>query len=426
MGTSWSQSLKVDCASNIHPWTKSCLVAAVNNPESLRESLKVYTSLYTISAILSGKGVDYMRTKLWKEIIRSSLFLSSHGCFFCAYICLFRKLLGTFRVLSLGLLPGFCSAFTCILIERKSRRGVLAMYMLNLASETLFKILKDSEYVNDVPYGEVVMFCVATAILMAMYNTNTLPQGFVKTLLDKCFRRKNSAHDDNTTHQDKPEEPDLVAMFKNSALLGGQVFGASWFLHTTYSLVNSIVKIFRKPSTLLSVVRRKDNIRFAAWLSSFVFIYRNMLALLNNYTKSARNTSGAVAGAVAGLSIMFHRKTSYALYVLSKTVELLYTRGMEEGVVPYFKHFDTLLYSCSTAVMLHSLILQPQLMKSQYFTFLDQLSGHKFSQVKRSPLDVFGMESSQVQTNVPNPWIGVKALSAHSKRTLHNLPTAEE
>ena len=46
-------------------------------------------------------------------------------------LLLYRKLLGRFYFLSAGILPGFFSSLAAISIERKSRRGALAIYMLN-------------------------------------------------------------------------------------------------------------------------------------------------------------------------------------------------------------------------------------------------------------------------------------------------------
>lgn len=43
----------------------------------------------------------------------------------------FRKLLGNFYFYSVGLMPGILSSLCAILIERKNRRGALAVYMFN-------------------------------------------------------------------------------------------------------------------------------------------------------------------------------------------------------------------------------------------------------------------------------------------------------
>ena len=44
---------------------------------------------------------------------------------------IFRKILGGYYPLSAGFVPGALCSFCAILVERKSRRGALALYMLN-------------------------------------------------------------------------------------------------------------------------------------------------------------------------------------------------------------------------------------------------------------------------------------------------------
>lgn len=45
-----------------------------------------------------------------------------------------RKLIGSFSYLSTVFLPGFLASLTAILVEKKSRRGTLALYMTNLVT----------------------------------------------------------------------------------------------------------------------------------------------------------------------------------------------------------------------------------------------------------------------------------------------------
>lgn len=47
---------------------------------------------------------------------------------------LFRKLLGHFNVLSVSFLPAFLASYVAILLERPSRRSLLALYVTNVVS----------------------------------------------------------------------------------------------------------------------------------------------------------------------------------------------------------------------------------------------------------------------------------------------------
>jgi hypothetical protein len=52
--------------------------------------------------------------------------------FYFSVIFLFRKLLGHFNVLTVGFLPGFFASCIAILLERPSRRSLLALYVTNV------------------------------------------------------------------------------------------------------------------------------------------------------------------------------------------------------------------------------------------------------------------------------------------------------
>lgn len=47
---------------------------------------------------------------------------------------LFRKLLGHFNMLSVSFLPAFLASYVAILLERPSRRNLLALYVTNVVS----------------------------------------------------------------------------------------------------------------------------------------------------------------------------------------------------------------------------------------------------------------------------------------------------
>jgi len=47
---------------------------------------------------------------------------------------LFRKLFGHFNVLTVSFLPAFLASYVAILLERPSRRGLLALYVTNVVS----------------------------------------------------------------------------------------------------------------------------------------------------------------------------------------------------------------------------------------------------------------------------------------------------
>lgn len=78
-----------------------------------------------------------------------------------------------------------------------------------------------------------------------------------------------------------------------------------------------------------------------------------------------------------------------------KALQLLWNDGVEKGKVPEVKWFIIFLYCISTAVLFHAAIVEPQNLRSSYFKFLYNLSGGRIAVMARTPLDVFGLDTSK-------------------------------
>lgn len=83
--------------------------------------------------------------ELWKavkDVLRSSSFLSVNGFGFMFFLCQLRRLKGNFNYFTLGFIPSVLGCYCAILVEKKQRRPLLALYVANVASETLFRMLR--------------------------------------------------------------------------------------------------------------------------------------------------------------------------------------------------------------------------------------------------------------------------------------------
>ncbi|KAK2570904.1 Transmembrane protein 135 [Acropora cervicornis] len=164
-------STTLSCHELVHVWTPSCTNASAGIFRScFLESLKIYSVLYLVGGILRKAGVKYFTDHYLQDVLRSSLFLGVNGGGFAANICLLRKLLGSFNFTTVVFLPGLISSVVAILIEKKGRRSTLALYMTNLAIETMYNMLKQRQLVKPIPNGEIILFCTATATMMYLYQ----------------------------------------------------------------------------------------------------------------------------------------------------------------------------------------------------------------------------------------------------------------
>ncbi|KAK7107801.1 hypothetical protein V1264_015652 [Littorina saxatilis] len=141
-----------------HCWTPHCVKASTDVAKDVfSEAIKIYGALYLLTALFKRKGWKYYAKKFVPETLRSTLFLTVNGSLFVGLFCVTRQLLGTFYYLSSSFLPAFVAAGTALLLERRNRRGPLAIYITNLAVETGFRMLINRGIVRPIKNGEVGM-----------------------------------------------------------------------------------------------------------------------------------------------------------------------------------------------------------------------------------------------------------------------------
>ncbi|XP_066920429.1 transmembrane protein 135-like [Clytia hemisphaerica] len=390
MPSIFSKFTDVQCDVAGHTWDKSCRGSAFSILiNCLKYALSVYVPLYTASALLNRKGKIYFMKKLYMEIAQSSAFLAANGFFMVVFFCLVRKILGGYYPWSAGFLPGCLSSFVAISIERKSRRGALAVYMLNTAFDTIFNMLKHHGLAKDVPFGEVIIFAAAASALGYMYRTKNLPDGFIKSIIQKGDVRKikqtmivTRSIDESRLH------------FELSAKLAGKSFVVGYGIQTAYNFLMFLVKSKKSIGAFKRALISMDSLRLGGFCGSLVFLYNTIEKLLDRINKGKEGMNSAIAGAVAGCSMVLQRSSYISLYVLSKTLELFYMNGIQKGQFPYIKHFDTILYTLCTGLMFHGAILQPTYLKPTYWNFLIKLTGKRFGDINRKYWDVLGYDSS--------------------------------
>ncbi|GIY33415.1 transmembrane protein 135, partial [Caerostris darwini] len=63
-----------------------------------------------------------------------------NGFLFMLFSCWYRKLMGGIFHFHSAYVPALVASFLAIFIERKNRRSALALYMTNLATESLIRM----------------------------------------------------------------------------------------------------------------------------------------------------------------------------------------------------------------------------------------------------------------------------------------------
>lgn len=97
--------------------------------------------------------------KAVKDVLRSSAFLSANGFGFMGFLCILRALKGNFNYFTCAFIPSVLGCYCAILVEKPQRRPLLALYVANVATETLFRMMR-SRYE---PYTYIILYALASS-----------------------------------------------------------------------------------------------------------------------------------------------------------------------------------------------------------------------------------------------------------------------
>ncbi|KAI4352918.1 hypothetical protein L6164_007125 [Bauhinia variegata] len=164
----------------IHPETNSCLAHNGNAMSAtFKKTFPLYFSLTFVPFVVLHlqKFMDSPLRTLWfavKGAVRSTTFLSAFVGIFQGVICLHRKVTSSDHKL-LYWLAGAASALS-VLLEKKSRRGELALYVLPRAGDSLWNILLNRHVLPNIRNAEVLLFsmCMGGMMYYLEYEPETM------------------------------------------------------------------------------------------------------------------------------------------------------------------------------------------------------------------------------------------------------------
>uniref|UniRef100_A0A2K6SI33 Transmembrane protein 135 n=1 Tax=Saimiri boliviensis boliviensis TaxID=39432 RepID=A0A2K6SI33_SAIBB len=407
-----SKSIPHNCYEIGHTWHPSCRVSFLQiTGGALEESLKIYAPLYLIAAILRKRKLDYYLHKLLPEILQSASFLTANGALFMAFFCILRKILGKFYSWSPGFGAALPASYVAILIERKSRRGLLTIYMANL----------------------VLLFCITAAMYMFFFRCKDGLKGFTFSALRFIVGKEEipthsfspeaayaKVEQKREQLEEKPRRMNMIGLLRKlvdsvckhgprhrcckhyednciSYCIKGfiRMFSVGYLIQCCLRIPSAFRHLFTQPSRLISLFYNKENFQLGAFLGSFVSIYKGTSCFLRWIRNLDDELHAIIAGFLAGMSMMFYKSTTISMYLASKLVETMYFKGIEAGKVPYFPHADTIIYSISTAICFQAAVMEVQTLRPSYWKFLLRLTKGKFAVMNRKVLDVFGTDASK-------------------------------
>lgn len=163
----------VPCAF-LHPQEVSCARFSLRTfLDTAKKTLPLYATLTFVPMIVLQflKFLRYpipMTIRALLSCLRSTCFLALFCALYGSVVCAQRNLVSVDHR-SIYYLAGVISSLS-ILIEKKSRRGELALYVLPRAVDSLYMQLLDRKWMASVPHGDLALFCVAMGGLMYFYK----------------------------------------------------------------------------------------------------------------------------------------------------------------------------------------------------------------------------------------------------------------
>ncbi|KAJ6374658.1 hypothetical protein OIU78_030200 [Salix suchowensis] len=154
----------------VHPGTHSCLAQnAKAASATFRKTFPLYFSLTFVPYVVLHlqKFMDAPARTCWlalRDAVRSTTFLSAFVGIFQGVICIHRKVSTRDHKLVYWIAGGM-SALS-VLLEKKSRRAELALYVLPRAGDSLWYILVNHHLLPNIKNAEVALFCACIGGVM--------------------------------------------------------------------------------------------------------------------------------------------------------------------------------------------------------------------------------------------------------------------
>ncbi|XP_067946961.1 transmembrane protein 135-like isoform X2 [Watersipora subatra] len=421
------QKLRYTCYEFGHTWTPSCRDAAFGVLwSSLKASLKIYSTVYLVTALIKRRKLDYYLHVVWKDILRSTAFLTANAFCFIGTFCSWRKVVGfyCYYFVPVCAIP----LNVCLLhIEPRKRHGMLALYTTNLALETLCNMLTDRGILPRVPFGEVILFSSAMSGFLHLFRTADGLDSFTKRILIFIFGTDELAQDLRPSQEFslaslachipqycKAPLARFLSMrcfmvkharcthrwgcLLNSLEKFLRGFGIGYGLNALLQIPKMIGLLRQGKNPIGQLLSSPGNYSCGLFLATLSSIHQAISCSLRWVRgKTQPNVDGLISGAVAGLSLYFYRSSAVSLYVFIRLIDLLVKRLSTKGWLPTVENGYVYLYTLTTALLFHAAIWSPHNIRPPYWKFMLNITGGKFKEMNRRLIDKkFGTDCSRL------------------------------
>jgi len=155
-------------------------------------------------------------------------------------------------------------------------------------------------------------------------------------------------------------------------------FALGYSIRGAIALVTALVikRLYRNPKKLIqSTLLHNDTIRSGLFLGTYTGTLKGVNCLLRYVRKREDGWNAIIAGSVAGLSMFISKSNEIALYLFARALESIFNALHKRGIVPSFKHGDSVLFAICTSIMFYAFAWEQEALRPSYRKFLFNASG---------------------------------------------------
>ncbi|XP_034486165.1 transmembrane protein 135-like [Drosophila innubila] len=439
-------AINCSCRDYLHPWTSSCVNAAAGIMlTTIPTAFRTYTMVYLFALIVRMRIPTLKDLKRTIEgIFKSTAFLTTNAYGFNLCVCLFRLMLGRFYFSTIAYIPTFVASIISLFIERPERRTPLALYVANVSTESLWKMLEARGIVRSIPNGQVLVLGCSITALLYMYRLG-VHQTKVKDATFKALQLLIGKEEQGPIKESPPKRSSqqplnfsnisayvqLYQRLRNTkhhscphrlgcssyAVVGGlKPFLGGVGVQVGLKLLLSIPNMIKMKMDWRKQIFNKGNLKLGLALGSYSLLYKMISCGLRHSCGYDSALFAIPAGLLGSIGLLQFPNITISMYVMWKALQLLYNWGHEEGVLPNIPYFNMILYSACTALLFHCAILEPSSMRSSYYKFLMDISGTRLCRFDISPFDAYGLGGQGQRSDV------IKRLKIDMSQALPKIP----
>jgi hypothetical protein len=384
----------------------------------LRRFVKGFLAGYSVKFLLSLIGIIFRKkpskSSKFQSVIRVSTQFSTvrYGLFLGTFLSLFETLYS----LRISAFRSSCVAGLAFLFIPRASRVTFAMFVFVRAFEVVVKQAVAAHYLPKFQHADTLLMALSSAELMYSYL-------FHHDIIEPSYRKFLDIHSGKTREVCEGIillKDGAAGLFSNEKVINGiqahrvaaglkalDYFSSNLpcelqhghtsscgleLLHFLYSGIVRALYVYVPVYTIPLVLFRWKSL-FSAPLSSlshtFLNISRSSLFLSSycglcwysadllwtifGYHKAPK---AAIIGFCGGLAVLLenkHRRIELALYVLAQSLQTAYIRLYNARRVPYFPHFESLLFILSTAIILRAFAANDSNLRPGYSNLLNSL-----------------------------------------------------